>query len=89
MSYNQDPSLLNRIGQIESQMPSFPMTVVTPSTVGNIIPVQHGLGRVPLGWSVVYKSGPCDVYDAGLQWTDQYMYLKATTAGVLLQLRIY
>ena len=89
MSYNLDPSLLNRLAQDESQLPSFPVAVVTPLTVGNVISVQHGLGRVPTGWAITYKSGPCDLYDAGLKWTSQYIYLKATAAGVALALRIY
>lgn len=88
MSYNLDPSLLNRLGAIESRQPSFPIEAITPSTTGNVFAVTHGLGRVPQGFIVVYKSGACDVYDSGAPWDDNAMYLRATAPDVLIRIQV-
>lgn len=89
MSYNLDPALLGRLGAIEGKLPTYPITVQTPAAAGDVIQVEHGLGRIPEGWIVTYKSAACDLYDAGYSWTTQFMFLKATAAGVLLQIRVY
>jgi len=89
MSYNQDPSLLNELAQLQGADPAGPFLTTAPATAGQIFSVQHGLGRLPRGWVVIYKSAACDVYDAGLKWDAQYIYLKATAANTILQLLIY
>lgn len=45
--------------------------------IGKIIP--HKLGRLPLGWLVVRKSAPADIYDTALDASSLTLFATANT----------
>ena len=61
--------------------------VPTPADTEFVI--THGLGYVPVGFHVVNKATPLDVYSSGTAWTTQNIYLKCNVASALVNLFIF
>lgn len=73
-----------RAGNLDAQYLSF----TTPP--GATVVLAHGLGRVPIGWDFVYKSGHCDLR-AGTSpaWSNTQLTLVASAASVFCTIRVY
>jgi len=57
------------------------------TTSGSRQEVRHSLGRVPIGFLVIYKSAECDIWgDLLSSWTNELLYLNASAANVDVRL---
>ena len=75
-----------KAGDLDAGYCSF-LTHATPSTEFEVI---HDLGRVPVGFEVVYKDGNCDVWAVNPgSWGDKTIRLKADAAGVSYKIRLF
>lgn len=64
--------------------------VITPGAANTEFVVLHRLGRVPVGFQVVYKDAAVDVYASSLgSWTDRLMYLKANAGSATIKLMVW
>jgi hypothetical protein len=62
--------------------------VVTPGTTNTDFTIAHNLGRLPVGYLVMEKSAPCDVYTGSVVATKNNITLRASVANVTLRLFI-
>jgi hypothetical protein len=51
--------------------------------------LTHNLGRVPVGFLVVYTDKATSIYDGGVAWTVTTISLKSSTANVLLRVFVF
>lgn len=61
---------------------------VTPATPDTEFDVLHNLGRVPVGWLLVYEDAAASIYDSGTPWSSTEMFLKCNVASVAVKLFI-
>lgn len=80
------------IQEITNALPDF-IEITTPSTVGEELPVAHGLNRVPHGFVVVKRdySGTWAGYPGAgdTAWTNQTIYLKFGEADVAMTIAVF
>jgi hypothetical protein len=62
------------------------VSISTPGSINTDFTVTHNLGRVPVGYLAMTKSAACDLYNGSIAWTSTQMTLRATTAGVTINL---
>lgn len=67
----------------------YPVTVTTPGVANTEFAVTHKLNRVPVGFHVMTKNGPTDVYQSTTLWTKTQIFLKATGTNVKVTLFIF
>lgn len=60
------------------------VSVVTPGAPNTDFTVTHNLGRKAVGYLVMTKSAACDVYTGGVAGTLSQFTLRATAAGVTI-----
>jgi len=51
--------------------------------------VQHGLGRVPIGYIPTHINKPATIYVGATTWTVENIYLKASDNNVALGLLVF
>jgi len=51
--------------------------------------VAHTLGKIPIGYIVVYKDKTGDLYDGGTTWTTTNIYLKSNVASVAFRIIVF
>lgn len=64
------------------------VTAVTPGTPNTNFTVTHNLGRVPVGYIPMSKTAATDIYTGSVAATTTQLTLKATIAGVTVNLFI-
>lgn len=63
--------------------------VTTPGTANTEFTVNHGLGRVPVGYLVVGRDKAAIIYNSTTAWTETAIYLKCNVATVAIRLLIF
>lgn len=58
------------------------VSFVTPGAVNTNFTVTHNLGRIPVGYIIMTKNAACDIYTGTVAGTATQFTLKATVAGV-------
>lgn len=51
--------------------------------------LTHNLGRIPVGFIVVYADLATSIYDGGVAWTSTTISLKSSTANVHLRVFVF
>lgn len=69
-------------GDPSQNMDVWKATGVSPSVANTEFAVQHGLGRVPMGYHLVKTDKAAHVYAGVTAWTKTTVYLKFDTASV-------
>lgn len=76
----------HRAGNLDAQY----RKVTSHSTANTEFLVDHGLGRIPIGYDVISRSAAGVVYDSQkTTWSTSVIKLKCTVVSVELVLRIY
>ena len=65
------------------------VSVTTPSTPNTDFTITHNLGRIPQGFDVKQKSGPCDIYNGSTTHTTSEATLRASAANVSLKIFVH
>lgn len=76
-------------GDTGRNIDGFPATATTPAVANTEFSVNHGLGRVPVGFHVVNKDGSTDVYKGTTAWTSSKIFLKSTGINIHITLFIF
>lgn len=60
---------------------------VEVKTTGETQEVQHGLGHPPIGFLVILKDGPGDVYATRVEeWTKETLFLRSSVSNLTVRL---
>ena len=56
----------------------YPASVNVAATIGNDVPVPHGLGRIPVGFHVMVQNYPNTIYKGVTPWTASTIYIRGS-----------
>lgn len=65
------------------------VSVTTPGVANTDFTVNHVLGTIPVGYLVMSKAAAVDIYTGSVVATKTQITLRATVAGVAVQLFIF
>lgn len=69
------------------------ITITTPSSAGLELEIQHGLGRVPHGYSIIKRpyGSPTDIIhgEGDTDWTSDKIYIKFNQTDLELTILVW
>lgn len=66
--------------------------ITTPTIPGELLEIEHNLGRIPQGYSIVDR--PFTMFNHGRDstdtaWTEHFMYLRFSLAGTAMKIVVF
>lgn len=65
------------------------LTFTTSATPDASNTIAHTLGKVPIGYIVIYQNKAGSLYDSGTTWTSTNIYLKSNIASVAFRILVF
>lgn len=81
--------ILNRGIRFTDNVDCRSISLTTSGTPDASNTIAHTLGKIPIGYIVVYQNKAASLYDGGTTWTDTNIYLKSNVATVNFRIIVF